>query len=635
MDMIEIGRALREIRQACNPHASSDFRPFFFIVGAGISNPPIPLSGEIQDHCRAKALADGEPDVASSGDAMIDYSHWFDCAYPHAAERQQYLQELLRDQPISAANLRLAHILESGRIADKVVTPNFDDLLARGLGLFGKEYVVCDHPLTAQRIDPERHDVVQIVHVHGSYWFYDCCNLKEEIADRSANSADTTVTMSSLLDRILAKRSPLVIGYTGWEKDVIMASLRRRLQGQHLAYRLYWFCYRASDVDRLPAWLRDHRDVRFVGPAVSIRPSAIAASTPPGANVSDDSKDQSASDPEPVMSARSVLDAMVSDFKLAAPKLTSDPLTFYAEHLKRSVLSDQPNSAEDLYSIQGVIHRISQGRKLEATAREAREVALEKVRDALRRSEYTEVIKNAAAIDLANLEIQQVNELIAAMEEAIKADKLAPDDSSHGYASACELLSQLAEAHRSWLESKADKILLWTGGARANHLFQKRNEPAKAISIFDALISRYGADKSMHETNLIARCFNGKGCAQDKANQLEKALNTFKETASRFPESGEVTIYATNNVAVILNKLGRLEEAVAQNAQAVECVKRFPKEEVVKAAEVVENLRKTLSMALAVKTIEAKAAAEKALAEKAAPATLVQEKPVTEKTAVL
>jgi hypothetical protein len=146
MAVMEIGKALREIRTPCETHANDDFRPFFFIVGAGVSNPPIPLSSEIERKCRAKAIADGEPDLAPTGDAMKDYSHWFDCAYPHAAERQRYLQDLLRGQPISAANLRLAHILESGRVADIVVTPNFDDLLARGLTLFGKECVVCDHP---------------------------------------------------------------------------------------------------------------------------------------------------------------------------------------------------------------------------------------------------------------------------------------------------------------------------------------------------------------------------------------------------------------------------------------------------------------------------------------------------------
>jgi hypothetical protein len=92
-------------------------------------------------------------------------------------------------------------------------------------------------------------------------------------------------------------------------------------------------------------------------------------------------------DPEPVLGAMSIFDAIITEFKLQAPKLTSDPLSFYAEHLKRSVLHDQSNQNGDLYSIQRVIHRISMGRRLESDARQARDVALEKVLDALRRSQ--------------------------------------------------------------------------------------------------------------------------------------------------------------------------------------------------------------------------------------------------------
>ncbi|MDB5319319.1 MAG: hypothetical protein JWN40_950 [Phycisphaerales bacterium] len=614
MAEMEISRALREIRMACDAHESDDFRPFFFIAGAGISHPPIPLSSEIQEHCRTKATGEGEPDAASTGDAMKDYSHWFECAYPHAAERQQYLQDLLRGQPISAANLRLAHILESGRVADIVVTPNFDDLLARGLALFGKECVVCDHPQTAQRIDPERRGVVQIVHVHGSYWFYDCCNLSEEISERSADSRNTMMTMGSLLDRILAKRSALVVGYSGWEKDVIMASLRRRLQGQRLAYRLYWFCYRSSDLERLPAWLRDHSDVRFVLPTESGEIVSSISTMHPGSSPSDESKGHGSSDPERVMSARSVLDAIVSHFKLAAPKLTSDPLGFYAEQLKRSVLRDRSRSKEDLYSIQGVIHRISQGRRLESRDRQARDVALEKVRDALRRSEYTEVIKNATAIDPTSLEIQQVDELIAAMEEAIKSEKLKADDSPEGHVPACKLLSQLAEAHRSSLEARADYLVMFAGNSRGNHLYQKRNDVVNAIAAYDELIARYDKTGSRDLLPHLARSYNGKACALVKGGDLEQALKIFQEASDRFPDCGEVTVFATNNVAIMLNEAGRLEEAIAQNERAIGCLTRFPKEEIVKGIAAVETLKKKLSVAVAAK----KAAAEKAAAEKAA-----------------
>ncbi len=71
--------------------------------------------------------------------------------------------------------------------------------------------------------------------------------------------------MASLPDRVLSRRSPLVIGYGGWDGDVIMTALKRRLQSP-LPHNLYWFCYRRSDLDSLPPWLKSHRQVYFVVP---------------------------------------------------------------------------------------------------------------------------------------------------------------------------------------------------------------------------------------------------------------------------------------------------------------------------------------------------------------------------------
>jgi len=149
------------------------------------------------------------------------YSHWFRAAFPHRIQRQQYLRSLIADAPITHANFRLAHLLIRGSISNIVVTPNFDDLLSRALTLFGKQHIICDDPRTVERIDPEKIDI-QLIHVHGSYWFYDCRNTRAEIQDRAMPHSDTTLTMAALLDKILAYRAPLVIGYSGWESDVFM-----------------------------------------------------------------------------------------------------------------------------------------------------------------------------------------------------------------------------------------------------------------------------------------------------------------------------------------------------------------------------------------------------------------------------
>ena len=230
MQLIDLETAVDHILRACNARHKKGHSPFFFLVGGGISFPPIPLASEIVEHCKAKAAKECTRKTEPPGKQLIDiYSHWFDQAYPQPSDRQEYLRELIEGKPVSHANLYLAHLLLEKTITNLVVTPNFDDFLSRALTLFGKPHIVCDHPSTVGRIHPDQDDI-QIIHVHGTYWFYDCCNLLGEINERSQSSAQTSSTMASLLDRILWERSPLVIGYGGWEGDVIMTALKRRLQ---------------------------------------------------------------------------------------------------------------------------------------------------------------------------------------------------------------------------------------------------------------------------------------------------------------------------------------------------------------------------------------------------------------------
>src|SRR5687768_3092374 len=137
MRTLPIGPATREIRQAClRAKDRSEPPPFSFVVGAGLSHPPVLLAGQIVEHCRQEVSRWGPADDPPARTAPVDvYSHWFGKAYPQASDRQIYLREIMEKAHISRANFRLAHLLLDGTIGQIVVTPNFDDLLARALTL--------------------------------------------------------------------------------------------------------------------------------------------------------------------------------------------------------------------------------------------------------------------------------------------------------------------------------------------------------------------------------------------------------------------------------------------------------------------------------------------------------------------
>lgn len=337
--------------------------PYFFVCGAGISVPSVPLAHVIEAECRSRALRLGTTKGSAPDDAGGAYSYWLEEAWPDPDQRRAYFRAKIEGRPLTDANLRLAHLLGSGALTNLVVTSNFDDFLRRGLELFGYPHVVCDHPATSARIDLTSEDK-QVVHVHGTYWFYDLVNTGQEIAERAHGKLGGS-GMSDLLTDVLRARSPLVVGYSGWEQDVIMQALRQRLQSG-LRHQLYWFLYNEHSGHDLPLWLREHPNVRFV-------------------------VDRSNVD-ERTLPAERVFEALLRAFRVAAPALTRQPLRFFADRLRATAPQRAASAEPDLYYFDEVIRRVS------CAAEGAAKTPLgdlERVRNAVRRGRFDEAARYA------------------------------------------------------------------------------------------------------------------------------------------------------------------------------------------------------------------------------------------------
>jgi hypothetical protein len=414
--LIDLAPAVLEIRQACKelgeePHRS----PFFFIVGAGISFPPVPLAATIIDHCQNVAKEYNRIGVPEGDETLDLYSHWFGRAYPGARQRQQYLRKLIERQPLSLSSLRLAHLLSARKLTNLVVTTNFDDFIARALRLFGEEPAVCDHPRTVGRIDRERPDV-QIVHVHGNYLFYDLANLRGEVTGRARVDEETSFTMMGLLDSLLWSRSPLVIGYSGWEGDIIMSALRRRLRGGNpLAQSVYWFCYRRDELSRLPDWLRESADVRFVVPPEPPPEPAETARAAAGERATSNSADRV---PEPTLPAYQVLDQLNRAFDIGPPALFENPIKYFADSLQASLLVGDGATA-DPYGFKPLVERLHRAAETFTRTQSpgGLERDLDRLRALMRESDYREAVKVLSGIipaRLRRLPAEARSEVIAA-----------------------------------------------------------------------------------------------------------------------------------------------------------------------------------------------------------------------------
>jgi hypothetical protein len=138
-----------------SPNATRRPKRFFFMIGAGVSYPPIPLASGIISQCREliekanpKRFARVSQEVANRS-PIEQYERYLRAAFPNPFQRADYFTSLINAAPISHANLRLAHLLTATSdrlISELVVTTNFDELLFTSLRLFGKEPQVFAHP---------------------------------------------------------------------------------------------------------------------------------------------------------------------------------------------------------------------------------------------------------------------------------------------------------------------------------------------------------------------------------------------------------------------------------------------------------------------------------------------------------
>jgi tetratricopeptide (TPR) repeat protein len=573
--------AVYEIHDLCRERAAEDRKcPFLFLIGAGVSHPQVPLAAQIVRHCTGVARDKGRPDTApAETDPLAAYSYWFERAFGHSSQRQGYLNSLIDGKAISRANLRLAHLLlasEAGMVptAQVVVTPNFDDFLTRALRLFGKPCVVCDHPATSVRIDPERDDLLQVVHVHGTYHYYDCTNLTHEIDLAARGDEGSVQTMSALLDRLFHSRTPLVVGYSGWERDVIMRSLQRRLQ-HRLGANLYWFCYRRSQAEHLPIWLRNHLDVRLVVPEEAEKPaqSGRTEKEPTGLSAA---APADVGKTEPALPAHEVFERMLAAFGASEPDVTRRPLEFFARQLESLVPSEDLAEEGGLYGWSSVIARVRASEpSATSSALIEEQSSLEKMRQAIRSVDYS----TAAQI---GVELVHEGRLAENFEELLRmlfttAERLVPAGPEQ-----IEVVGAIQGLYTQLLERQAtpttDAQMLV---ARALNLVGESLRAGgrfeRAIPYFEEVIRRFGENLDLRE--YVATSLQGYGICLGEMERSGEAIEVFDRVIDLLDGAKEEDLleieWAWYNKAVVLVRLGDLKAAEVVYKELVDRTRQY------------------------------------------------------------
>ena len=329
-------KALYVIKSTMHHHKKDTYFPYFFIVGAGVSVPEIPSASKIVDLCKEK-VKEIDPELYAQYEestksflenGMKYYSTWIEYAYPNRIDRSRLFKSLCRKAKISSANLMLAQILHSNQFANTVFTTNFDDSIKKALELMGTKSFFCAENSMDNLVVSNQSKDIQIIHVHGTFDFYDCANLEKEIDDVASQKG--VVGSSRLLSSFLSNQAPIIVGYSGWENDVIMQCLKERLK-YPTPLQYIWVCYNKQSYLALPDWIKENDSVIFV------------ISEPENSNCGETGSalTWNTSGNVDTIDATMFFKRIISNFKLKAPLIFTDPYSYYFKKIQSVLPKDE------------------------------------------------------------------------------------------------------------------------------------------------------------------------------------------------------------------------------------------------------------------------------------------------------
>ena len=561
--------------------------PFFFIIGAGVSAPSVPLARNLEKEL-SKQLKSQKIDFdPQTDDPMKRYSALFHKAIPDPSLRQIFLRDKIKDKPISYANFRLAHILASRKISNLVITPNFDDHLFRALSMFGIHPVISDHPLTARRLQPQETHELQILHVHGTYQFYDCCNLDIEMESRKNSD------MMFFVSNLMVQRSPIVIGYSGWENDIIMNSIKRRIEAGSFISTAYWFCYKNNDYENLPKWLKEAENINFVVPPPSDESQNVSfiiplkENKPKGTFTFEDNAEPITAQvnfeidgksvkfneiPDQYIfkgdinslpshigkkmnplyiqrnknffyDADTVLNELISSLNIPAPNLFTDPISHLIDVIDNSAPTSLEFDPRDIYNFGGLLRKLRRGRDLLNQADiSSIDNALDLIKEATQQANFTQSISIAMEVlnnpTLANeLSVEDWQMILGPIQQALKQT----EGNNAVQLRACMVIIRVAKRLH-------DKNIQFSTDIIGDHLFKAAtlncllSKYKEGIKLFDIILTKHKPPKI---DNMEAMAIVNKGAALFHSGDNDKAIEQFRYYITNNFEPDNIEDYDT------------------------------------------------------------------------------------------
>ena len=559
--------------------------PYFFITGAGISAESVKTASEIVSECKKIC---GENQLIISGNIEEQYLHWLVKAFPHKETRKRYLENLVKNKKIPESVVKLANILMSRKVSNLVVTPNFDTFIYQSLKLFGEtDILIADTSQSAGKLNIESNSL-NILHVYGTYEFYDFYSDSYSENNNTLNNntlENNLFSVRSFLRTALNSMSPIVIGYSGWENDVIMSELKERFKIP-LKYRMYWFCHSEEDYDNLPAWVKYLDEERKVirDDVIFVLPSKEKIySINNEANLKNIDFNER-------LNAKDLLSSFINEFNIKSPEIIQNPINFLKNYFESNFydnmysnllllrFDESENDTEISYikeaiinnDIENIISRTENfANNLEAheekhirsilnylvlaieehTVVGFKNYDLIKIID-LYKKLYTAIEKTTDDIDKLNLIKIELEESSILNNDAIIRNKI--DSILNNIYTISESTDGYRDVYRRCINIKL--------------IYSKENSD----DLYNSIISKIKEWDDLEDIKLLVRMYIEKGMQLEEDDKLELAINMFEEAEKYFINLKEdewlenVFIICKLRKASLFNELDEYDKALLE-----------------------------------------------------------------------
>ncbi len=537
--------------------AKDEKRPFIFITGAGCSvTAGIPLAQKIVSELNKKFPLELKP---LSDKDRKDYGKCM--ARLETSKRREYLQKYIGKAKVNWAHIALACLMKEGYIR-RVMTFNFDNLLARSCGLLGEYPPIYD--FTAANLNLHRLiDDPAIVHLHGQGHGFVQLNTESETKEHAER-------LKGFVGHILSESPTLFIGYSG-NSDAFLPQVEEQFRDQH---RLFWVDMGEGAPEHLQQKLltsslahymscKNGADLFLIELAQKLEcfPPTIFA--------------------DPYQHLLDELDE-VADY----PVLKDDPL----HDKKESQLTQSDTSTQDiLLETKNRLKEVQQQDKerehdflqeylqgdykgVVQALEEKQQINLEQSLW-LARSYFSLALREPVKLKQVNIYEKLIdrfkeNTSLDIQEQVVKAlvNKGAALGDLEQFESEVkvydELIAKFSKCDELVLQDAVVKALINKGVA-----LRKLEQLEDAINVFDELIAKFSERDELFLQEAVARALVNKGITLGKFEQLEDAINVFDKLIAKFSERDELVLQkqvanALMNKGIALRKLEQLEDAI-------------------------------------------------------------------------